>query len=78
VKGSNGSLMGTLKLICDKVVGSKEQKGDAEAIVRASKGNLIWVAGNYRVSTTPNIYLIFHNDLYHVAWCIRLLRRNNS
>jgi carboxylesterase type B len=31
------------------VGGSKEQRGNAEVMVRASKANLIWVAANYRV-----------------------------
>jgi carboxylesterase type B len=31
------------------IVGSKEQRGGAEAMIRASDGNIVWVAGNYRV-----------------------------
>ncbi|KAF2423187.1 alpha/beta-hydrolase [Tothia fuscella] len=31
------------------VVGSKEQRGGAEAFIKAAEGNLIWVAGNYRL-----------------------------
>jgi carboxylesterase type B len=31
------------------IIGSKEQRGDAEAMIRASDGNVVWVAGNYRL-----------------------------
>jgi carboxylesterase type B len=31
------------------IVGSKEQRGNAEAMVKASGGNIIWVASNYRL-----------------------------